>query len=169
MRGATDDKRGFSVCAVISIHAPLAGCDSRGFLWCLHRVLISIHAPLAGCDGAFAPLVITAAISIHAPLAGCDLWDMNAPVVYVKFQSTHPLRGATSSVFRRGELLGFQSTHPLRGATAFVGCSFLPHLNFNPRTPCGVRRHCRDLMCLAKAKFQSTHPLRGATFTRFCV
>ncbi len=34
---------------------------------------------------------------------------------------------------------GFQSTHPVRGATSCGWASFLVHVNFNPRTPCGVR------------------------------
>ena len=37
-------------------------------------------------------------------------------------------------------------------------------VDFNPRTPCGVRRysHFRNL---SGVQFQSTHPLRGATFS----
>ena len=35
--------------------------------------LISIHAPLAGCDSAIKKMAADAMISIHAPLAGCDL------------------------------------------------------------------------------------------------
>ena len=38
----------------------------------------------------------------------------------------------------------------------------MPVLNFNPRTPCGVRRCVCTLMAFV-TKFQSTHPLRGAT------
>ena len=34
---------------VISIHAPLAGCDDTTFILSL-QLKISIHAPLAGCD-----------------------------------------------------------------------------------------------------------------------
>ena len=102
-----------------------------------------------------------------------------------QFQSTHPLRGATAG--RNGvlPLEQFQSTHPLRGATRkrhdvhgegeisihapLAGCdkstgrsSGRRNVNFNPRTPCGVRP--RRWKTTKKAKlFQSTHPLRGAT------
>ena len=38
--------------------------------------------------------------------------------------------------------------------------------NFNPRTPCGVRRFAADLSKIT-APFQSTHPLRGATVDSF--
>ena len=80
----------------ISIHAPLAGCDSNQLTLQYRYKEISIHAPLAGCD--VLPLSSAAAkptdfnprtpcgvrhiiflkyslesgISIHAPLAGCD-------------------------------------------------------------------------------------------------
>ena len=80
------------------------------------------------------------------------------------FQSTHPLRGATrsrTSPYRRKKR--FQSTHPLRGATLAVLISVARAADFNPRTPCGVRRPCRCIPPSMK-RFQSTHPLRGATF-----
>ena len=102
-----------------------------------------------------------------------------------QFQSTHPLRGATSA-FRTQQSsdFGFQSTHPLQGATAqnrphsprfrisihapLAGCDHALALNrglrsyFNPRTPCGVRLITR-LGVGQHTGFQSTHPLRGAT------
>ena len=108
-----------------------------------------------------------ARISIHAPHAGCDsdptmiVWDP------VQFQSTHPTRGATRTLPR----LRRQSS------------------DFNPRTPCGVRRepgvygwseytisiHAPHAGCdMAKnkaankpAQFQSTHP-RGVRLA-YCV
>ena len=81
----------------------------------------------------------------------------------VKFQSTHPLRGATrDSLTACPCAWTFQSTHPLRGATRCPGAGDRRHVHFNPRTPCGVRH---DDICppCAAAGFQSTHPLRGAT------
>ena len=80
--------------------------------------------------------------TIHAPLAGCDLDRSQTPMLYWRrFQSTHPLRGAT--------------TGRIKHDTGNTG-------NFNPRTPCGVRHHAPMLLLLA-IQFQSTHPLRGAT------
>ena len=62
---------------LISIHAPLAGCDhDAGYAPCRDRQ-ISIHAPLAGCDAVFPHDASRAQISIHAPLAGCDLQARN--------------------------------------------------------------------------------------------
>ena len=68
-----------------------------------------------------------------------------------RFQSTHPLRGAThcADTLPNGE--PFQSTHPLRGATTSSKPSVASII-----------------------EFQSTHPLRGATakmhkiFCAFC-
>ena len=57
----------------------------------------------------------------------------------MQFQSTHPLRGATGGSGRHNSAQRFQSTHPLRGATWYKFLTFLLK-NFNPRTPCGVRR-----------------------------
>ena len=81
-------------------------------------------------------------ISIHAPLAGCD----PASKYYIStnaFQSTHPSRGATSSLVLSSSCLPFQSTHPSRGATGFFRYP-IGRVNFNPRTPRGVR-HPEDV------------------------
>ena len=79
---------------------------------------ISIHAPRAGCDCDDAPDKPTDDISIHAPRAGCDDTTSAKEVGHYKFQSTHPVRGATR--YCRNQIDRMQ--------------------NFNPRTPCGVRR-----------------------------
>ena len=108
----------------------------------------------------------------------------NNPWAVFKFQSTHPLRGATNVAIQAAMTNLFQSTHPLRGATGcahavmckyiisihapLAGCDpssaivWLLHLNFNPRTPCGVR-HAFWNGFSHGGRFQSTHPLRGAT------
>ena len=142
LRGATMAVDGCGDCFVISIHAPLAGCDSAKYAFSAALELfqsthplrgatrtaspvtsgqyISIHAPLAGCDAAIIPRFAVELISIHAPLAGCD------PTIL--------------SCTRRAQ-------------------------NFNPRTPCGVRLHSNK-RGVKKKIFQSTHPLRGATIGR---
>ena len=94
----------------------------RGATWppsaCQRWSAISIHAPLAGCDMPAARVVALRKISIHAPLAGCDKKMKYYYYTAIKFQSTHPLRGATRSSAR----------------------SMPSGAHFNPRTPCGVRR-----------------------------
>ena len=102
-------------------------------------------------------------ISIHAPHAGCDMFDYDASQDYSVFQSTHPMRGATLT-FDPVTGVGVISIHaPHAGCDRYVHQTALlklfisihaPHagcdsvklrtlmcpLNFNPRTPCGVRR-----------------------------
>ena len=166
----------------VSIHAPLAGCD-QSLLHIYQEFQVSIHAPLAGCD--FRKLDHRAArqVSIHAPLAGCDgrrrstisrirRFNPRTPrgvrrgslPVYnfeVKFQSTHPSRGATeSSVWEEARshvsihaplagcddcrfsssLLTYVSIHaPLAGCDRARSGASKNSRSFNPRTPRGVR------------------------------
>ena len=79
----------------ISIHAPLAGCDVLTLLGMNGKKRISIHAPLAGCDKIMRAMPEKGEISIHAPLAGCDRSSQPLCLLLLRFQSTHPLRGAT--------------------------------------------------------------------------
>ena len=79
-------------------------------------------------------------ISIHAPREGCDVEWMALGLLVLRFQSTHPARGAT-----------LVSTTPTPWAS-----------NFNPRTPRGVRLAIIEAAA-ARERFQSTHPARGAT------
>ena len=147
---------------------------------------ISIHAPLAGCDADWAAVALSDAISIHAPLAGCDHCDDVLPDGEPKFQSTHPLRGATvvqisptyvrTAISIHAPLAGcdarcaradrptdrFQSTHPLRGAThlsALIRSAYWISIHA-PLAGCDTWRLWPDGCA---APFQSTHPLRGAT------
>ena len=123
-------------------------------------------------------------ISIHAPLAGCDSLIFGLSVSTFRFQSTHPLRGATIEIGTRF-VSDFISIHaPLAGCDYRMIYSSSKGSYFNPRTPCGVRRDrigvrfpCRYFnprtpcgVRLRKSAsrtqtrtFQSTHPLRGAT------
>ena len=101
-----------------------------------------------------------------------------------KFQSTHPVWGATCALPRQTRRRAFQSTHPVWGATNAarlrrlktaisihaprMGCdpqaarcrSVCTH--FNPRTPYGVRLK-KTCMRQSRLSFQSTHPVWGAT------
>ena len=106
--------------ARISIHAPLAGRDGRVSGGVDQREHISIHAPLAGRDHQRRPGEQEPAISIHAPLAGRDSGAVTLGAPLQRFQSTRPLRGATSITMYSDPIDKFQSTRPLRGATNSV-------------------------------------------------
>ena len=56
----------------------------------------------------------------------------------------------------------FQSTRPLRGATSLLSALRDGKGDFNPRAPCGARRSPVVPLRFPKL-FQSTRPLRGAT------
>ena len=147
----------------ISIHAPRAGGDHRT-LYQRHKALdISIHAPRAGGDGLLMRYTLNGcAISIHAPRAGGDrqarprethraYFNPRPPcggrqtggeimsLYDIAFQSTPPVRGATTHVILPFVSILFQSTPPVRGATPILP-PFVPVLlYFNPRPPCGER------------------------------
>ena len=178
------------------------------------RVIMSCHIfqsthPLRGATRRSGGDRVLPLISIHAPLAGCDLQARQGLPAFrdfnprtpcgvrletrmrvskpIKFQSTHPLRGATitRTPARRGH--GISIHAPLAGCdmerltkrldngisihAPLAGCDHgivEPRLErdyFNPRTPCGVRRARMRYLRYGK-QFQSTHPLRGATFAR---
>ncbi len=148
---------------------------------------ISIHAPHAGCDkGARYGASRASGISIHAPHAGCDYLASSIQTPTHVFQSTHPMRGATSIFI--GPFFSTQYFNPrtpcgVRPPRASRSYNFWSY--FNPRTPCGVRPHDVDdagnrVIISIHAphagcdlsprrrkrrplRFQSTHPMRGAT------
>ena len=124
----------------ISIHAPRAGCDvGSGNIW-LATNTISIHAPRAGCDASqigVEPQIEE--ISIHAPRAGCDNPSMRLQWQGSDFNPRTPCGVRLKDIAK--ELLKdkFQSTHPVRGATPEHRKTEPQNCDFNPRTPCGVR------------------------------
>ena len=160
--GATVNARASQSCLDISIHAPRVGCD--GSRHKIHHIewSISIHAPRVGCDGRGGGIHQGAGISIHAPRVGCDDRSCDHHLTQHRFQSTHPVWGATpvqhSSVHgltisihaprvgcdrackRRpadGKVISIHA--PRVGCDGLILDPFSVNRNFNPRTPCGVR------------------------------
>ena len=60
-------------------------------VWC-----VSIHAPREGCDSKTDMTESIFRVSIHAPREGCDYRRGQAKLEDLKFQFTHPGRGATA-------------------------------------------------------------------------
>ena len=134
-----------------------------GFTLQLNQEFQSTH-PVWGATALDAPGAAGLQISIHAPRVGCDAYRLMGPPSPCRFQSTHPVWGATSGTTGASSLpprfqsthpvwgatsaltdplgicLGFQSTHPVWGATPDLVASLAGLGDFNPRTPCGVRR-----------------------------
>ena len=78
------------------------------------------------------------------------------------FQSTHPLRGATYVCLYDSKLLPISIHAPLAGCDYGQRDIWVILIDFNPRTPCGVRL-IQFVNSVQLILFQSTHPLRGAT------
>ena len=138
------------------------GCD----LSCGHQmepIPISIHAPRVGCDHLLRGLApVGLIISIHAPRVGCDAIINHRPFRLRNFNPRTPCGVRLPSFLFLPLFLEFQSTHPVWGATPSSPTSTPPWTNFNPRTPCGVRPTGR-FAHTGSAEFQSTHPVWGAT------
>ena len=80
-----------------------------------------------------------------------------------KFQSTRPMRGATTCTGKHSiDFNQFQSTRPMRGATNFTRTCMGHTGDFNPRAPCGARLQGLRRN-VSECGFQSTRPMRGAT------
>ena len=128
----------------ISIHTPHAGSDVNSLTTLGQDATISIHTPHAGSDKVTPTHSLRCLISIHTPHAGSDCNPSNTPRSPNPFQSTLPMRGATtcSDVTLWGLL--FQSTLPMRGATMVFTMVMINPANFNPHSPCGERRYHRS-------------------------
>ena len=103
-------------------------------------VLISIHAPRTGSDLHADNLGGVDGISIHAPRTGSDNSLAKLEYVYASFQSTLPVRGATSGPLGAAAATNISIHAPRTGSDALKPPPPAPPL-----------------------PFQSTLPVRGAT------
>ena len=182
------------VVVLISIHAPLAGCDRRGYppqrparhfnprTPCgvrrrrMHTCTCGRHFnPRTPCGVRLLGICATQKILRNFnPRTPCGVRPTSCErmTTMPKFQSTHPLRGATCpipqgqsqfSISIHAPLAGCD--HLLEGARArreisihapLAGCDHgykgrvQVLLHFNPRTPCGVRPPIKELDALHK-------------------
>ena len=124
LRGATAYAAGKTGGESISIHAPLAGCDSI-IRYASSGFCISIHAPLAGCDVlSHAGTKTSLKISIHAPLAGCDicsLMDIAQPSISIHA----PLAGCDGQPHKTRQKYNISIHAPLAGCDSENAQSFL--------------------------------------------
>ena len=164
LRSATPEEAANAVDLPVSIHALLAECDYPADELATSIYTVSIHALLAECDQRPCPgQPVRPGFNPRTP-CGVRPGTETGLSCADRFQSTHSLRSATEQVKVRtpgGQvsihaLLAecdikidggftsvnqFQSTHSLRSATGrWPHRHNRPH-RFNPRTPCGVRRH----------------------------
>ena len=103
------------------------------------------------------------------PVWGATLVAAAAPLCTGVFQSTHPVWGATPAPPRLGlRFLNFNPRTPCGVRRLFFDCFHFSTPNFNPRTPCGVRRVYSCGIVRLIETFQSTHPVWGATQALIC-
>ena len=153
-------------------------------IWCHGPYHISIHAPHAGSDAN--DNIIQAGTYDFNPRSPCGERPTSnyKRLATGRFQSTLPMRGATSNPRFDWHAWVFQSTLPMRGATPGYRRQTRPGCDFNPRSPCG-ERHGNDVLLTVRdisihaphagsdqghtdlvgwvIVFQSTLPMRGAT------
>ena len=188
---STRPSRGATVAAAlvehgdhISIHAPLAGRDTRlrqfaarvrhfnpraprGARLRRHdlarlRVAFQSTRPSRGATNKMKVAVQNLTISIHAPLAGRDSRKRVWKASTANFNPRAPrgarrVHGRTQGIYSR-----FQSTRPSRGATWLTREGIRCFSNFNPRAPRGARPP-RPVLLVHEPIFQSTRPSWGAT------
>ena len=161
LRGATKQK-GEDLLDISNFN-PRSPCGERrnAIQQRIYLIKISIHAPLAGSDILVHFLFPDSRISIHAPLAGSDGTFEADPTYSMDFNPRSPCGERPNSDEDEGRNGIFQSTLPLRGAT--TGTGYIPadvpisihaplagsdhgvqgfkpcKTNFNPRSPCGER------------------------------
>ena len=142
---------------------PLRGATGRAIQ---ERRPSSYFNPRAPCGARQDPGAHEAArgqISTHAPLAGRD---ERRPIVSswsLRFQPTRPLRGATAKAGARNRRTSYFNPRAPCGARRHLGRRRAGHReHFNPRAPCGARL-ATSVLLLTAARFQPTRPLRGAT------
>ena len=96
VRGATPDPKGRLQAVPISIHAPRAGRDATLPLIRSRRSYFNPRAPCGARPGSEPAVCGQGGISIHAPRAGRDTGEVLMASEYEEFQSTRPVRGATT-------------------------------------------------------------------------
>ena len=138
---------------------PRTPCGVRlGGFYFFGGATISIHAPRVGCD----PLRTGSQADgdNFNPRTPCGVrHGLGGPPPLLRgFQSTHPVWGATCPYFFLWLVLEFQSTHPVWGATKAVGGGPDKGGDFNPRTPCGVRRRRLSWSAVRPADFNPRTP-----------
>ena len=161
MRGATVGDQVRPQSELISIHAPLAGCDIDDLIPYANNAKFQSTHPSRGATRAiWIPHSWRKYFNPRAP-CGARPRRLIRPTPRPTFQSTRPVRGAT--IFSPASVLLalFQSTRPVRGATVQMlqdvlaneisihapragrDCSDVARCScqrdFNPRAPCGAR------------------------------
>ena len=147
-------------------------------------IAVSIHAPWEGCDVHNLSLNYLQEVSIHAPWEGCDGNRLAQLPDFIKFQFTHPGKGATGAAGDRRRAVQVSIHAPWEGCDQGLHFVTYRRSSFNSRTLGRVRRAASSSGCthpsfnsrtLGRVRptggtrntqitmFQFTHPGKGAT------
>ena len=174
---------------LISIHAPRAGSDCVFSTYvinpanfnprspCGERLRSTSDTPKPRYFNPRSPcgerpitrkhLTTGAIISIHAPRAGSNFRRRLLYAYPEAFQSTLPVRGATSmGMIHQCSQCGFQSTLPVRGATDAAARTAEGGKIFQSTLPVRGATYGVAVADIYANVFQSTLPVRGATRPR---
>ena len=141
VRGATKATRGFITCRLFQSTPPVRGAT----------LLSPPPVPLKG-------------ISIHAPRAGGDHGNTQIPSREDHFNPRPPCGGRRRNFSTMMIFLGFQSTPPVRGATRKRSFTQTTARTFQSTPPVRGATVYRPAIAI-QTVFQSTPPVRGATFS----
>ena len=139
MRGATQGGAQLDLPAIISIHAPLAGCDLVEAPAVIRRLQFQSTHPLRGATGNPRDRGGRQAFQSTPPLRGATAHHHSTRRIAADFNPRTPCGVRPVVLGSPDQNAIFQSTHPLRGATLMMYWCCAAHPHFNPRTPCGVR------------------------------
>ncbi len=163
LRGATRRSGGDRVLPLISIHAPLAGCDLQARQGLPAFRDFNPRTPCGVRRDMVIGYITSLPISIHAPLAGCDHYAHTGSAWPWNFNPRTPCGVRRAEIKKYVQVEEFQSTHPLRGASAILLLYSYP-LCISIHAPlAGCDSELALSGCCCCCVFQSTHPLRGAT------
>ena len=126
--------------AAISIHAPRTGRDPATSTASSWRTYFNPRAPYGARPNKDLRITGTVLFQSTRPVRGATTLLPTVMTLLGKFQSTRPVRGATTTSVRMEAFSPeFQSTRPVRGATP-RDAARIGHLrDFNPRAPYGAR------------------------------
>ena len=105
-------------------------------------------------------------ISIHAPHAGRDRLRRLPLTHEILFQSTRPMRGATTAEHRPSTSQSYFNPRAPCGARRFRLANAIKHLLFQSTRPMRGATPMQQPMAQPVQQFQSTRPMRGATFAK---
>ena len=139
MRGATGPINGRDVAGRISIRAPHAGSDCKGFKTAEYKLKFQSALPMRGATSqSLGNSLLSFDFNPRSPCGERPV-PLVVPFSAPEFQSALPMRGATRQLDNRRARKRFQSALPMRGATTQTLKTLLNVFNFNPRSPCGER------------------------------